>query len=432
MKELGCGTMMLRAIAATYRTTTMLLRSAVITSSIGVRQGSPTSCLLFTILVNKLITDLKEKCQPDGFLQWFHCLMLMDDTVLLATTRESALNKVKILREFCSSSGMVINKIKTKFMVINGKGVDLHPLTDEDFSVDNTDKYTYLGSIITQDGKISSSVQAHCQAKMAHVGKFEAYVRKNSDMPFTVKLKVFRAALMTAVLYGAETWVSNGIWRVIGPLYATCIKTLLGVRRTTATDLCLIEAGQPSISQLIKSSQKNMIYKLTSRRVDIEDDPLMFALETARRAKTPCAKYIDSLADFSYNDETLHLHTAVRRSTRTKFKSYCEQMNPSLTVHPIYTDSNIPEFKRIVTTKIRLSSHNLQIEKGRWSCKPREERLCTCGAIQDEQHILAHCPLNLSIRLLHSNVNCKLPDFYTENDSASISNLCYDLFEQFV
>ena len=51
--------------------------------------------------------------------------MLMDDTVILATSRERAVEKIQILRSFCLSSGMVINNEKTKFMVINGSEVDL-------------------------------------------------------------------------------------------------------------------------------------------------------------------------------------------------------------------------------------------------------------------------------------------------------------------
>ena len=53
LKRLGCGATMLMAL---------------ITASVGVRQGSPTSCLLFLLFVNDLIKMFKERCGPDGFL----------------------------------------------------------------------------------------------------------------------------------------------------------------------------------------------------------------------------------------------------------------------------------------------------------------------------------------------------------------------------
>ena len=85
LRQLGCGAAMLSIIVAMYSVTKSILGTAIITTMIGVRQGSPTSCILFIIYVNNLIKLLKETCQPDGFLSWLHLLMLMDDTVLLAT-----------------------------------------------------------------------------------------------------------------------------------------------------------------------------------------------------------------------------------------------------------------------------------------------------------------------------------------------------------
>ena len=63
---------------------------------------------------------LKDRCAPDGFLKWLHALMLMDDTVILATSRERLIEKLYILDEFCESHGMIINESKTKFIVIHG------------------------------------------------------------------------------------------------------------------------------------------------------------------------------------------------------------------------------------------------------------------------------------------------------------------------
>ena len=49
---------------------------------------------------------------------------LMDDTVILATSRNKCIEKAKILVQFCNNSGMIINENKTKFMVIIGNTKD--------------------------------------------------------------------------------------------------------------------------------------------------------------------------------------------------------------------------------------------------------------------------------------------------------------------
>ena len=47
---------------------------------------------------------------------------------------------------------------------------------------------------------------------------------------------------------------------------------------------------------------------------------------------------------------------------------------------------------RKLITKLRISEHNLLIEKGRHLNIPREQRLCShCKCIDDEKHFLLHC-----------------------------------------
>lgn len=404
MRNLGCGTTMLRAIAAAYQTTQAILRTAIITSSIGVRQGSPSSCLLFTLLVNQLIRDFKEKCPHDGFLKWLHCLLLMDDAVIFATTRQRALEKIQILQEFCTTTGMVINQGKTKFMTINGTEQDHLPLEKNSLTIENCNKYCYLGAVITQDASIASSVKAQCEAKRSHVIKYEAYVRKNADMPFPAKKKVFDAALTTAILYSCETWLSPAACNAASSLYAACIRTLLGVRKTTATDLCLIEIGVPSLSQFVRTAQKKTIGKMVECRRNLPDDPFTFALSVAQESRCPAARYITSLETYDPLKDTEDLHARVRQSARTKFTTYVGKMNPTLSVHDMYALTDTKESQRLTVTRVRLSSHNLAIERGRWNRTPREERLCTCGAIQDEPHISAQCPNTQEIR--DSNPDC--------------------------
>ena len=58
---------MLLALVAMYKSTQSVIGTALITVSLGVRQGSPTSCLLFVLFVNDLIKLVKENCNPDVF-----------------------------------------------------------------------------------------------------------------------------------------------------------------------------------------------------------------------------------------------------------------------------------------------------------------------------------------------------------------------------
>ena len=163
LRYLGCGAVMLSALMSMYKVSYSVLGVAIITTIMGVRQGSPTSCFLFTCYVDSLITLIKDRCGVDGFLEWLHVLMLMDDTVVLATTREQCVKKLCCVLEFCKKSGMVINQSKTKFMVINSESSDRKEL---EISYDELtchmswcDSYVYLGSIFTSEGKIVTALK---------------------------------------------------------------------------------------------------------------------------------------------------------------------------------------------------------------------------------------------------------------------------------
>ena len=52
-------------------------------------------------------------------------------------------------------------------------------------------------------------------------------------------------------------------------------------------------------------------------------------------------------------------------------------------------------------SKLRVSSHNLQIEMGRRAGTQKKDRKCHCGEIEDEQHFLVQCNKYIDIRSKH-------------------------------
>ena len=157
---------MLGALVVIYTQTESLLGTAVVLITMGVRQGSPTSCLLFILFVDELIKIIKSGCEFDGFLQWLHNLVLMDDTVLLLTTKCNMLKKISLLQDYCTEYAMKINQSKTKFFVIYGNVGDSEELVVNGLVVEHCQMYVYLGSPFTSDGSVSSAVTAHANTEI--------------------------------------------------------------------------------------------------------------------------------------------------------------------------------------------------------------------------------------------------------------------------
>ncbi len=118
--------------------------------------------------------------------------------------------------------------------------------------------------------------------------------------------------------------------------------------------------------------------------------------------------------------------TAIRNATSTRRKTYM-LLNSNVSVNCIYNKSSyVPEHCRIACTRIRLSSHRLRVETGRWARIPFENRTCFCGAVQTEEHVLLKCTLTEEIRTLYPVTHeCStIPDLLNV-DKNNIKQVCY-------
>ena len=89
---------------------------------------------------------------------------------------------------------------------------------------------------------------------------------------------------------------------------------------------------------------------------------------------------------------------------------------------------------RIALTKLRTSSHVLEIERGRYTVPKTAvyDWLCkTCYQIQDEEHFLINCKIYDPLRLeLYSKVSIRTTEFTLQNNQEKITFImsCTDPF----
>ena len=186
LKSLGCSYVMPAAIKAIYKCACSVLRSATMTTTIGVRQGAPTNCLLFVVYIDKLVRMLKQAIPTENFLGNLHCVLLMDDAVILVTSRDMCQHKLEILMEYCDKYGMVLNEKKSKFFVVNSVNTDKQPLVTLNLQIMYCPKYIYLGVWFTDDAKISSVLSQHEAQKSSLVNKFAVFCAANTSYVFCI------------------------------------------------------------------------------------------------------------------------------------------------------------------------------------------------------------------------------------------------------
>ena len=400
MKSLGCGRMMLSALMNMYKNTWNVLNSTIIDTSSGVRQGAPTSCLLFTTYVDKMVRMIKESVHSDGFLGRLHVLLLMDDTVILATSREKCLKKLEAVLNFCDEYGMEINEKKTKFFVINSEMNDKNPLNLRSKTIGYCKNYLYLGSWFTDDGKPESALELHEPTHQSSLNKFAIFCHTNTVMPYYYKALVMDAAVVSSIFYGCETWLSSNPAHAI-KMYDKMIRCLLDVREKTSIKLCLLESGKQPAKYVINKRTRSFLTKKMQNR-DM-DEPFQIVYEMCKNANSKGFRHLQKVINGTHSVDSLEkIATFVRNKLdATKFQTYCTELNPELGVHKAYGKScYLPDYIRRDFTRLRVMSHNLKVETGRWRRQPRAERVCQCDRekVQDEKHVLLECPMSAQVR----------------------------------
>lgn len=427
----GCGKEMLSAIASMYQTSWSAIGEMRAEATAGVRQGAPSSIFFFTFYVNDLIRRLKALGE-DGYLKWLHSFMLMDDTVILATSKEKLEQKLNILNTFCQSHGFQINQSKTKFMVIGGSGRDREPIISGRVTIANCDEYHYLGVPFTQDGRMTTSLKTNAKERQKQLLKLAQFLHTNRDYPLKIKRTVLEAAFDASLLYGCESWMDVNT-TCMNTIYMKAIKLVLGVRESTPNAICLLEMGVPSLYARIQERQYDFFKKVLRNRNNEEEDPLMFAINLNRERTTKLYQLISRLQNSNTSFIAADIEQRkqdMRNSTKSKDQAYYS-MNPDLSVHTFYNcENSIPEYQRIAFTRIRCVSHNLAIERGRWARVPREERLCLCGSVQTEEHVLIHCNLVNNLRTTFSITETNANDIFKNPNVAEFIQKMLIFFEE--
>ena len=97
---------------------------------------------------------------------------------------------------------------------------------------------------------------------------------------------------------------------------------------------------------------------------------------------------------------------------------------------------------RIALSRLRMSSHRLEVEMGRWVRPvrvPYDERKCrVCGLLEDEFHFLLECPVYRNLRNMYIKKYYyarpsmfKLMELFSTSNKKDIRNLATYVFKAF-
>jgi len=415
------------------------------TSLKGVRQGDNLSPTLFNIFINDLPAYIGNQSNTHPVClgnQTFNCLMYADDVILLSTSPIGLQNCLKGLETFTEEWKLDLNLNKTKVLIFNKSGKHLdEPFTFNNNYIECTANYTYLGINFDNSGNLKNAVQELYKKGLKAV--FKLYKLTGQSYDFKTLLHIFDHTVAPILLYASEVWGiefakigknNNSNFRFEKQLEGNPMTTLemkfyrhlLHVKRNTATLAIRGELGRypltiNAISRSIKyyhrisQSPNNSIIKqaleesklldskgCTSWFTKVNSTLTTFKIPQPPPAPTKYArkqykKTTENILRIIYEEywaKEINTTTSKQKNKGgNKLRTY-NKLKQNFSFETYLTAIDDIQH-RSAFTKLRISSHTLNIENLRGKVTNPKERLCTlCNLqeVEDEIHFLTRCP----------------------------------------
>ena len=120
------------------------------------------------------------------------------------------------------------------------------------------DDFTYLGSTLSRTTSIDVEFNNCISKASSAFGRLRKSVWERRGITLSTKIKVYRAVVLTALLYSCETWtVYKRHERRLQHFHLCCLRNLLHIRwqdKIPDTEV-LKQAGLPSVITILRKSQ---------------------------------------------------------------------------------------------------------------------------------------------------------------------------------
>ena len=396
-------------------------------SKAGVVQGESTSPLLFSIFVNDLehsLNDTDIGTHVQDIL--IKILLFADDMAIFSETREGLQKGLDNLADYCLKWGIKVNTKKTKVVVFR-KGGQLGRDDTWQYLGQNVEVvpfFKYLGCFLSSGGSFAKCIQELTNSARRALFSLKKYFSKNDELLTSMKLNLFNSMVSPILFYCSEVW---GCRRAdpIEKFHLYFLKNVLNVK--TSTPNCFVY-GELGVFPLYIERQVRVI-KFWLKVIGMQENynnsflykvylELLNTTITHPREVTWATLVRDMLNNSGFGDVWLAQRVVNKDSFIVEFQRRIKDMylqeweakvRESSTGRlfryikqgfkfEAYLD-NLKKAQRISLTRIRLSSHIFNIEKGRWASAGggdrvnRGNRLCTqCSVVECEYHCLVQCP----------------------------------------
>ena len=438
--------------------------SPPIPSETGVKQGCVMSPLLFKIFLRDLPDIFSSDCDPvELYDSKVSCLLYADDLILLSETSAGLQLCLHKLLYFCNKWDLCVNIAKTKVIIFNKSGRLLKKFIFKfgNVNIETVKSYVYLGIPFVINGSFMPALkQLKDKAIKANYGLFNMIFKYNINI--TTACKLFDTLVLPILSYGSEVWLPylfdkfditsllklcDDKISVVESVNIKFCKLLLGVNKKAVNHAVRGELGKFPIAigliehalkfwfRTVNLDNQALVWKAYAENYNLNKSGIntwitffqkvtyglkfenLWVNQGSSNIKSSCKNVLNAikteyekqwLASLDKNQKGVAGEGKLRTYCKFKFSFSCENYLKCI------SDKDV----RKTFTKLRISSHSLNIETGRHTRPkktPVENRLChycTNNSIETEFHFICNCDLYDTLRSsMYAAIADITPDF---------------------
>ena len=365
--------------------------------NIGVRQGECLSPFLFCMYINDLEEELiiKGARGIDIGVSNLYLLLYADDIVLFGKTPEDLQISLNILEDYCKRWKLKVNIDKTKIVVFRkgGRISNNVRFIYDNAEIEIVNRFCYLGVVFTSGDSSFETQKTLAGQALKAVYTLNNYIYLFTPLKPSHILELFDKLVAPILNYGSEVW---GFYKstAVDTVHLRFCKRVLGVKQTTQNDFVYGDLGRVDFQtrrylSIIKfwfkvvANEDNKLVKCIYNLMlnDIEQHPTHQNWASSVRNLLSRLGFFDvwiaqtvgnidaflELCKIRLRDNFIQdWHARLEESTKAKFYISFADFK-----YQKYLDTITVEKYRIWLSRLRVSSHRLEVETGRWA-KPNK------------------------------------------------------------
>lgn len=178
--------------------------SKILPTNKGIRQGDSLSPLLFNILMNDIILELKGLRGFKIGNKNVNVLCYADDTVLIADSEDSLQRLLYKFAQTCDKCNLKISTKKTKVLTVSKEPIRCK-LQLYDKVVEQVNHFQYLGVMITSHKDLIAEVNQQIVKASRISGSLNDTIWNNKYLQLETKTRIYKTVVRPILTYGAET-----------------------------------------------------------------------------------------------------------------------------------------------------------------------------------------------------------------------------------